>query len=136
MDLVGDGQTERPDLEPSSKADDAALDLIKQLITLASGVLALSATFIEKIGPLSWQLLTLLGLSWLSLIISVIGGIQTMSVIVKSRPDGNDTWSAGTGKIYGRVSKFGFVLGIALFVVFAFFLLIRMRNSDQFPIVL
>src|SRR5258708_33340102 len=104
------------------RADSAAMDLLKQLITLAAGVLALSATFLEKVGPLSGTLLLILAASWLSLILSVLGGIQTLSVIVKSRLNGDDGWMKGSGKKYAQTSKYGFVAGKALFGPFAFIL--------------
>ena len=52
------------ELESSPKADEAALELMKQLITLASGVLALSAAFVDKLPKAPQYLLSLLFLSW------------------------------------------------------------------------
>lgn len=104
----------------SARADDVALELMKQLITLASGVLALSATFIEKLRGTPGYLLILLALSWLALIVSVFCGLQTISAIVKTRlePDESD-WSQGYGKACARLSKYAFVVGIALFATVA-----------------
>src|SRR5258708_842087 len=110
MDLDVPAEGER------APADSAAIDLVKQLITLAAGVLALSATFLEKVSPLSWSLLIILASSWLALIISIFGGLQAMSAIVKSRLDGDLEWSKGRGRSYAITSKYGFLVGITLFV--------------------
>ena len=118
------------DQEKDIRADTVAIDLVKQLITLAAGVLALSATFLERIGPLSWKLLVVLGASWLALILSLLGGIQTMSTIVKSRLNKDNDWSKGRGRSYALTSKYSFVIGIALFALFAFFLLARLKPAE------
>ncbi|MGC2419002.1 MAG: hypothetical protein WA434_14770, partial [Candidatus Acidiferrales bacterium] len=47
--VVGQFQDDIPD-GGDSDAHQIALELMKQLITLASGIVALSATFIEKLG--------------------------------------------------------------------------------------
>ena len=101
-----------------------ALELMKQIITLAAGVVALSATFLEKIktGSIS---LVVLGLSWVALVISIFFGLQTISAIVKSRlnPEEHE-WSKGRGQAYARISKYAFVVGISLFAIFAFLLFV------------
>lgn len=104
-----------------NKADEVALELMKQLITLSAGVLALTATFIDKLpkGP-SYMLIALL-VSWLALVFSLYCGLETISVIVKSRLDGDArNWSQGAGKIYAICCKYGFIIGIVVFAVFAF----------------
>jgi hypothetical protein len=109
-------------MDLDNKINDAhqiALELMKQIITLASGVVALSATFLEKLAtsPLS---LVLLALSWAALLLSIYCGLQTISAIVKSRLSPEHKWSEGSGKSYASVSKHAFVIGIVLFAVFAF----------------
>jgi uncharacterized BrkB/YihY/UPF0761 family membrane protein len=131
MDLDLNAEVEEPDgPEPGCEADAAALELMKQLITLAAGVLALSATFLEKIGAQPLEFLMVLALSWISLIASVFFGLQTMSVIVKSRINKSDEWSKGRGRTYARNSKFGFLCGITLFAVFAFLLLLNAKSPS------
>jgi len=114
------------------KADEAALELMKQLIALASGVLALSATFVGRLQDTSVYHLSLLALSWLSLVISIFFGLQTLSAIVQSRltPDESD-WSTGYGQMSAKISKYGFVIGIALFAVFAFLSLLHPGGATQ-----
>jgi ABC-type multidrug transport system permease subunit len=103
-----------------TNADEAALELMKQLITLASGVLALSATFISELEGRSFLLIGFLVVSWVLLLSSIFFGLQTISVIVKSRLRSNDDWSAGYGKKSAWASKYAFTAGIGLFALFAF----------------
>lgn len=101
-------------------AADTALVLMKQLITLSSGVLALSATFIGNFSTASVLFLTVLVAAWLFLILAVLAGLETISAIVKSRLFPAYDWSSGLSLITARVSKYSFVVGLALFAIFAF----------------
>jgi uncharacterized membrane protein len=67
------------------------------------------------------------------LIASVFCGLQTMSVIVKSRLTGNDEWSRGRGKSYAQISKYCFVAGLTLFALFAFLLLTCSSPEPERP---
>ena len=107
------------------EADEAALELMKQLIALGSGVLALSATFLEKLTATPIALIAILALSWLALVLSVFFGLETISAIVQSRLDSNDEWSRGYGYRSAITCKWGFVCGIALFAVFTLACLAR-----------
>lgn len=136
MDLEPGNEMEQSntDEKDGGKADEAAIDLMKQLITLAAGVLALSATFLEKSGRLSPYLLWVLAASWFALTLSVLGGIQTLSGIVKSRLEGDDNWAQGQCKRYAYTAKFGFIIGIACFLIFAFLLLASPKPETETPI--
>jgi len=115
-------ETPEPGHGTSSKHTDAhevALELMKQLITLSSGVLALSATFIREFRIEQCGHKILLVLAWLSLSLSVFFGIQTISAIVKSRLNGDANWSTGEGKRNASGSKYCFLLGLVLFAAFA-----------------
>lgn len=111
---------ESEDEETDGRADSAAMSLVKQMITLSAGVLALSATFLEKIGLLPIWLLSILALAWLALLLSIFGGIQTLSIIAKSRLNHDDNWSKDAGRRFARLAKYGFLAGIGLFAIFAF----------------
>jgi hypothetical protein len=111
---------ESEDEDPDNRADSAAMSLVKQMITLSAGVLALSGTFLEKINSLPLLLMLVLALAWLALILSVFGGIQTLSIIVKSRLNRDDNWSKHAGKRFAQLAKYGFLVGIGLFAIFAF----------------
>jgi len=119
----------KTDDQPSD-AHEVALELLKQLIALASGVLALSATFIEKLSPATKTGLVVLGAAWLALLVSVFGGLQGMSAVVKSRLDPDHDWSTGKGQFYARLAKYGFLLGILLFALFAFLSLLRISGDS------
>jgi len=127
---IEDIEFESEDDESDSRADSAAMSLIKQMITLSAGVLALSATFLEKISSLPVWLLLILAGAWLALMLSVFGGIQTLSIIVKSRLNRDDNWSKNSGRRFAQLSKYGFLVGIGLFAVFAF-CLFRTTKSDS-----
>jgi hypothetical protein len=103
-----------------TKADEAALELVKQLITLSSGVLALSATFIDKLPKGPQFLLPILPTAWVALVISIYCGLKTISAIVKSRLDGNDGWSKDKGKTYASCCQNCFLAGLTFFALFAF----------------
>jgi hypothetical protein len=109
-------------------ADEAALELMKQLITLAAGVLALSATFVEKLRTDVVALLVLLALSWAALICSLLFGLQTISGIVQSRLNQDDRWSRDSGRLSAQICKFAFLAGITAFALFAFAYLLSLRG--------
>jgi hypothetical protein len=118
--------------EPRPRADDVAIELMKQLITLASGVLALSATFVEKLQLVPVYLPIILALSWCALVLSVFGGLQAISAIVKSRLDPEESdWSEGYGKVRARIAKYAFIVGISLFAVVALGSLLQRRRSQE-----
>jgi hypothetical protein len=122
---------EAPGEASRSKADEAALELMKQLITLSSGVLALGAAFIDKLPKTPAYFLSFLFISWVALIISLIFGLKTISAIVKSRLDCDDQWSRGKGRTFGRVSQYSFLVGIGFFAAFAFISLALPSNKDN-----
>ena len=125
-------------IDSKNDAHQIALELIKQLITLSSGVLALSATFIDKFKSDSPWILIILILSWFSLIISILAGIQTISIIVQSRLLNIIDWSKDVGQRYASISKYSFVLGVVLFAAFALisFILHPSQSTQQLTCVI
>lgn len=107
-----------------NKTDDAyevALEWLKQIITLSSGFIVLSATFISSVfKQLNWSIWFLIG-SWLSFLVSIIFSLETISVITQSRIDSNKEWSMGRGKTYAKVAKWFFISGILIFIIFTIF---------------
>ena len=68
----------------------SASDTSKQLITLATALLALEITFAKDvIGNIDATAKTLLGFSWILLLFSVIAGIWTLLAITGSLGKGN-----------------------------------------------
>lgn len=120
MDIVQDNQP-IPDIETAK----LAVELIKQIIALASGVLALSATFIQRISSISWVAILLLGISWILLLISIGFGLNTISTIIGSHLYRTINWSSGKGKVSAEVSKWAFFGGISVFILFALILIIQ-----------
>jgi hypothetical protein len=108
------------DLQPKiAEAGPIALELMKQLITLSSGVLALSAAFLDKFRVShSWEYLPLI-ISWVLLIASLITALNVISAMVQSRLKPEREWHTGRAKLFGRISKIAFVLGISSFGLFA-----------------
>lgn len=130
MDLENQDKGNKPD-SLRERASEAALELMKQLITLGSGVLALTAAFIDKLPKTPRPFLALLVLSWISLITSLFFGLQTISAIVKSRIDNDDQWWRGKGRTYGRISRYSFLFGIGLFATFAFVSLVLPPTKEK-----
>lgn len=114
-----------------SKADEAALELIKQLITLTAGVLALSAAFLDKLPTVPIYMLGTLLLAWAALVISMVCGLKTISAIVKSRLKFDDEWSSGAGKRFASCCQWCFVIGITTFAIFAFTSFTIFRQVDD-----
>ena len=106
--------------EPYEDAHLIALEFLKQLITLSSGVLALSAAFIENFLPTSPLLSLCLFMAWVCLAFSIYFGLQAISEIVQSRLVPGLNWADRVGRKYTAASKYFFILGIILFAVFAF----------------
>lgn len=115
------GGASEADRTPTSA--EAALELMKQLITLSAGVLALSATFIGDFPVRDRWLLAFLGAAWLLLAVAVLFGLETISAIVASRLDPEQDWSTGYGKAAARISKYSFVAGLTVFALFALLML-------------
>ena len=112
------------------EAPQFALEYIKQIITLASGILALSGTFVEKlVKTISYPTL-LLPLAWVFLLVSVYFGLATISTIIKSKLRGDQSWAEGHGKRCATICKLTFVGGIAVFLVFVLWTLIIQARSE------
>jgi hypothetical protein len=109
--------------ESDKKAFDFAAELTKQLITLATGMIALTITFskdfLQRSAPAArpWALW-----AWGMLLASVVFGIWTMMALTGSLGRG----SSGVPSVYGANVKLPsalqivtFLIGLLLTVVFA-----------------
>jgi hypothetical protein len=123
MDMITNNNNNTMNMTTNNKdkAMDMALELVKQIITLASGILVLSATFLPNIKSLTSIPLGILLLSWITLIISIVLGIQTISAFVQNKLDNSDEWAEGSGKKYAKWCRNLFIIGISIFVFFAIF---------------
>ena len=104
---------------PPGDAHEVALEYLKQVIALAAGVLALSATFVEKLGAAGTVAMVVMGFGWLALTAAVYFGLEAISAIVKSRLNPLYKWSDGYGRNAAEASKYCFVVGLALVAVFS-----------------
>jgi hypothetical protein len=118
--------------DANGSAAETALELMKQLITLSSGLLALSVTFVEKLTALFPWKTALLGVAWLCLISSALAGLETISAIVQARlqPESH-RWSEGFGRNAARIAKYSFVAGLVLFAVFGLVVLAEPRHEPS-----
>lgn len=104
----------------------SANDLATQLITLSTGILALSITFTKDIlkdraGAVTWPLKS----AWVAYLLSVCSGIWTMMALtgmifsVTKTPDAYKSVSYGTSIIVpARLQILTFVLGTILLIVY------------------
>jgi hypothetical protein len=106
-------------------ASTAALEFAKHLITLSSGIVALSATFVSDFVDAPRWSLYILFLAWLCLAASVFGGLKTLSGIIQSRLLDTDDWSTGRRAGWAKLSRWSFLVGMALFAGFAAVVLLR-----------
>jgi hypothetical protein len=106
----------------SGNTDDAhkvALEWLKHLITLCSGVLVISATFVRALfEEPSWTLIILL-VSWGLLIASIITSLDTISRITGSRINNDRAWAGEPGRRLAAAARFCFISGITAFAAFA-----------------
>lgn len=104
--------------EPEKASISIVQDLAKLLITLATGLVAFSATLSNKTpsSASSWILL----LSWISLGISVLGGIFALSSLVNKLSKDDYRPFEPNIRIPSIIQYCSFFLGILLFLVFAF----------------
>jgi uncharacterized BrkB/YihY/UPF0761 family membrane protein len=102
----------------NKNASDAALEFAKHLITLSSGVFALTATFLTHFDHVPRWSLTILLSAWICLAISVAAGLKTISRIIGSRLHDNDDWSDKNGELVAKTSRWSFFAGIILLGAF------------------
>jgi hypothetical protein len=101
-------------------AGSTALELLRQLITLASGVLALSSTFIDKLWSPTLALQILLAVAWIILALSIVAGLQAMSALVQGALQPDFSWTQTSARNWAVTSKWAFIIGIAAFALYAF----------------
>lgn len=117
--------------EPTPNREDdshiVVVDFAKQLITLASGVIALSATFIPDFAILTSAQLAILGCSWIALTCSILFSLLSISAVIASRSDPLNYWSMPASRKFARIGMYVFLAGISLFAFFAFAVLLMLQ---------
>jgi len=102
-----------------SDAHEVFLEWLRQLITLSSGIIAFSGTFVPLVSTEPRWPLLLLGVSWLLFIATIVSCLEVVSAITFSRIHNNDSWTKGTAHNMALIAKWSFISGITLFVIFA-----------------
>ncbi|MEQ8805927.1 MAG: hypothetical protein RLN77_09030 [Rhodospirillales bacterium] len=106
------------------KSFEFANEIGKQIITLSTGVLALSATFFEKIAKESGDNIILLYWSWSLFISSIILGIITMGALTSQlapkleAPDHIPSINSVNVKIPAVSQWLAFIAAMILFLVY------------------
>src|SRR5690349_3484611 len=99
-----------------SKAYDLATDLVKQLITLSTGVLTLTLAFYTDFLQTSSGPTTLMVASWIVLVVSILAGIVGLMGLTGSLASGSQTILTLQQQIFPAIQFILFVLGMALMV--------------------
>lgn len=99
-------------------AQESARDLAKLIISLASAVVAISATFAEKMSQGAGPVILVLFVAWALLAASVIYGVGAMSQLVHAQWTGADKWSEWTFPRIGK-SWWCFQVGMVLLLLYA-----------------
>ena len=108
---------------PKSKASELAIDGLKQLLTLASGVLALTIAFLkDALGPArsraSWTFLVPVAWGLLALVIwTAWVAIPDACREMAAKP--GYVFASGTPRVLARIAQWSFVLGLTLLTLFA-----------------
>jgi hypothetical protein len=106
--------------EDKKEALRSFIDLGKQHITLAAGVIAVTATFIKQITDdgKSDAPVAILFVGWFSLFVSILFGLllhgRGISLMAESNYDPDDSLLSRLG----QVQQVSFLLGIALLLIF------------------
>jgi hypothetical protein len=104
------------------KAFDFAIDTSKQLLTLATGIIALTVTFARDVtGDTSGCADLLLAIAWGLYILSIVAGVGTLMTLTGNleRPQSADaSIYAGNIKFFAGCQVGTFLLGIVLTVAF------------------
>lgn len=78
------------------QSQESLRDLCKLVISLASGVLAISAAFVARVASDAGPCLLILVLSWCYLIASILRGVKAIDILADAQQKGTTTWWAMT----------------------------------------
>jgi hypothetical protein len=129
------------DKEINNDAHTIALELLKQIITLSSGIIVLSATFIKDIFSNPFYVFIPLFLSWIVFSIAIIYALNCIDGITQSRIENDDRWKKGATKNEAGYAKTFFIIGIIVFMIFALtsslsMLLLKKQNIQEINVTL
>ena len=101
------------------RAHESARDLAKLIISLSSGIIAISATFVEKHTQGVRLVVVLLAISWILLIVSIFYGIKALITLVNAEQQDAQNWW-GMTRIPLRIAWNHFRAGVVTLTVYAF----------------
>jgi hypothetical protein len=104
---------EKKDLSPKERSQDSLQNLVKLIMTLALGVLALSGTFASQLSENIGLFILILFSSWVFLILSIFFGIRAISTITQFIMNDTQNWwneSIKTARWSWNMFQFGIVL--------------------------
>lgn len=107
------------------KGFDFALDLTKQLITVATAVIALTITFLTDVAKdaSAWTAVWL-QFAWVLYLVSIAFGIFTLMALTGTLADPKakapPSINAGNVRLFALAQQFSFFVAVALTLVFGF----------------
>jgi hypothetical protein len=108
----------REEEDPSTKAaQESVRDLAKLLISLSSGVIALSATFAEKLSLGVGLVVVVLHLAWIVLVLSIFFGVQALSTLAHAQETGAVEWGKRTFQPLRKCWQ-TFQAGVVLLIIY------------------
>jgi hypothetical protein len=102
----------------TERAQTSTQDFIKLIISLASGVIALSATFVPKFSDHSPITMGILFVSWLLFAASIFFGIRTLTILTRCIMNGTELWWNQIVRT-ARLCWWCFLIGIGALIIFA-----------------
>jgi hypothetical protein len=102
----------------TSAAQESTRDLTKLLISLASAVVVLSATFTEKLSQGAGLAIIVLFVAWVFLALAVIYGVKALSTLVHAQRTAAEKWGEMTFPAM-RLSWRSFQAGMVLLLLYA-----------------
>jgi hypothetical protein len=106
-------------MDPRLKAFEFAQETTKQLLTLATGILALTITFLHDLAANAptWSVYVL-ALGWLASLVSVVAGVLTLMTLTGNIVNpAFDVYEPNTRSM-AKIQFLAFVAGTALTIVF------------------
>jgi hypothetical protein len=105
----------------TQKQFDFAKDAVSQLITICSGILAISLTFSKDWATTaSGRDKVFLQLAWISFLLSILGGLASLLAIAGLTRLGGKSIKDPALRVPWLVQAVAFIAGLALFSIFGF----------------
>jgi hypothetical protein len=109
--------------DPGTKANEIAIEALKQLLTLASGVLALTITFIKDALDTSRSKASytfLVPIAWCLLALAIwTGWVAIPDACRKMTLKSDYVFESGRPRVLAKIAQSSFLLGLILLTVFA-----------------